>query len=250
MSWEPGPGPEKPEQRSEDDEPQGNLPPPPPRVRVTLKQTPEKKREPRNWYRRHPVATYGLIGTCVLVFVAANVVLPNLPGTTDPNASLYGLTFSPGNGLVIPGIFSHMFAHANAMHLFVNMLALYFFGPVVERIYGIPRYLLIYFAAGLFAALAQSAIYPDGLLLGASGALMGVLAVFVRYFPRAKLLLYFVIPLPAWLAMVIWLGFNLIGPFLMPRGMAYIAHLGGFAAGMALSYVIPTKLKVKRKHLE
>lgn len=149
------------------------------------------------------------------------------------------LLFSPGQGLVFPGIISHMFAHASLMHLMGNMLVLYFLGTVVERSYGTPRFLVLYFVSGLFAALAEGAVHPDGLLLGASGAIAGVMAAFVRHYPRAMLYLYAVLPIPAWLFMLLWLGYNLWGA--AAGGLfntAFTAHIGGFGAGLLVSLLL------------
>jgi membrane associated rhomboid family serine protease len=185
--------------------------------------------EPAAKPRRLSISLTGVILVlCVVTFVLERFALggPEL------------LTFSPANGLVFPGLITHMFAHADVWHLAFNMIVLYFFGTVIERVYGTPRYALLYFASGLIAALAQAAVQPMGLLLGASGALAGVLAAFVRHFPRVKIYIYGVLPLPAWLAIALWICFNLYMAGTGRSGIAFVAHLVGFAVGAALSFIL------------
>jgi membrane associated rhomboid family serine protease len=151
---------------------------------------------------------------------------------------LLRLTFSPGQGLLLPGLVSHMFVHQNFAHLFFNMFLLYSIGTFVEHGYGTKPYVIVYFLSGLMAALAQAVVEPNGLLLGASGALAGVLAVFVRHLPRAQLLVFGIVPMPAWLLAVLWMGYNLVGALMGGSNIAFVAHIAGFAAGFLLSLVL------------
>jgi membrane associated rhomboid family serine protease len=171
-----------------------------------------------------------IVVLCAAVFICS-AGLPLIPRQY--------LVFSPGQGLVFPGIITHMFAHASPMHLLGNMVVLYFLGSVIERNYGASKFLTLYFCAGLFAALAEGAVHPDGLLLGASGAIAGVMAAFVRHYPRAVLYLYGLLPIPAWLFMLLWLGFNLWGAAAGGQfNIAFSAHIAGFCAGFALSLLL------------
>jgi membrane associated rhomboid family serine protease len=176
-----------------------------------------------------------IVGICCVVYFFSDVV-QLIP--------MQWLVFSPGNGLIFPGILSHMFAHANFMHLLGNMFILFFLGTVVERSYGSGRYLALYFVSGLFAALAEGAMTPDGLLLGASGALAGVMAAFVLHYPKALLYIWGIAPVPAWLFILGWLGFNIWGAgasnLAGGNGMniAFSAHLGGFFSGLVMSYLL------------
>lgn len=200
----------------------------PPRFEVfdnegRLVEPPQRKPRPRI-----PVASYGILALCILTYILTMVIWG------DPTP----LTFGPKLGLLFPGLITHMFAHANVMHLAFNMIVLFFFGTLMERHYGIWRYLLLYFAAGIFAALAQAAVMPNGLLLGASGALAGVMAAFVRHFPHVRVYVAGILPMPAWLAILLWIGYNIIGAGSGMAGVAFIAHLAGFAAGGALSIIL------------
>jgi membrane associated rhomboid family serine protease len=185
----------------------------------------------RRALRQHatPASTAILIA-CIAVFVLS-VVLKIVPEEY--------LVFSPGNGLIFPGIITHMFAHANMMHLLSNMLVLFFLGRIVEQSYGTPRFLILYFASGIIAALAEAAVMPLGALLGASGAISGVMAAFVRHYPRTLLYIYGILPVPAWLFIVFWLGYNVWGAGgAIHTNVAFCAHLGGFLAGMVISYLL------------
>lgn len=189
--------------------------------------------------RQGAPAVSAIVAVCVVVFLAS-FGMQLIPDQF--------LLFSPGRGLVFPGIITHIFAHASVMHLLGNMIVLYFLGAEVERTYGTGRFLVLYFAAGLFAALAEGAVHPDGLLLGASGAIAGIMAVFVRHYPRAMLYLYAVLPIPAWLFMLLWVAYNLWGAAAGGQfNIAFSAHLGGFFAGLLLSFlqVKPVSARVK-----
>jgi membrane associated rhomboid family serine protease len=173
-----------------------------------------------------------ILAVCACVYLIFNVVLASRP------EALIHLTFSPANGLVLPGLATHMFAHATAGHLLGNMLILFFLGTTVEQRYGTWRYCTLYFISGIVAALAQAVVQPAGFLLGASGALAGVMAAFVRHFPHVRLYIWAVLPMPAWLFIVLWLGYNLIGAGAGNMGVAFTAHLAGFAAGLSLSFAL------------
>ena len=192
---------------------------------------PQPPRPPR------PVFSQAVIGVCAVVFVIFYILL-------------FSLTFSPGNGLIVPGILSSMFAHADIWHLLFNMLVLYFLGTLVELRYGLRRYALLYFGSGLFASLAQAAVMPDGLQLGASGALAGVMAAFVRHYPHVRLYIWGILPMPAWLAMVLWMGYNIyygIGVSSNEQGVAFMAHIAGFAAGFIISLLLEPPSALRRR---
>jgi membrane associated rhomboid family serine protease len=160
-----------------------------------------------------------------------------------------------------------MFMHAGWIHLLGNMLFLYVFGDNVEDAFGHVGYLVFYIVCGIAAALGYIiaiVLAPEigsliGItlasdlasgVLGASGAISGVLGAYVVLFPRAKVLtflVYFIIPLPA----IVFLGFWFImqwvyGIFDSSGGVAYWAHVGGFIAGMILALAFGLKRKKAR----
>lgn len=126
-------------------------------------------------------------------------------------------------------VITYMFAHANITHILFNMLALYFFGPAVEERLGGGRFLGLYFLSGITGALLSTVFAFNSPIIGASGAVMGVMFAFARYWPHVRLLLFFIIPVEARVAvflmaaLALWSGYN--GS---RGGVADFAHLGGF----------------------
>ncbi|MDM7934565.1 MAG: rhomboid family intramembrane serine protease [Methanothrix sp.] len=131
-------------------------------------------------------------------------------------------------------LFTHMFVHASFDHLFWNMLFLFFFGMELERRVGERRFLEIYFLSGLVAALAQMLAF-QGVLVGASGALYGVLGCLAMIAPEIRVLIFFVIPLGIRAAVVLFalLDFLMIGS---PDNIAHMAHIAGLLVGLAFGH--------------
>ena len=128
-----------------------------------------------------------------------------------------------------------MFLHGSPNHLFFNMFGLFIFGPILEERIGAKRFLYLYLGAGLFASLAAALLYP--LSLGASGAIFGVLGALIMLLPRLQILFFFIIPMPLWVAGIVWVILDTIGLF-FPTGIASAAHLAGMAIGLAVGYYI------------
>ncbi|HEU4537115.1 MAG TPA: rhomboid family intramembrane serine protease, partial [Polyangiaceae bacterium] len=146
-------------------------------------------------------------------------------------------------------VFSAMFLHGGWLHLGGNMLFLWIFGDNVEDRLGHFRYLTFYLLAGMAAAAAQFFIDPGSRLpmVGASGAIAGVLGAYVLLYPRARVLVAFPIfffiqffELPAWVVIGEWFVLQLfngalsLGPRAAGGGVAFFAHIGGFVAGLVL----------------
>ena len=131
---------------------------------------------------------------------------------------------------------TYMFLHANFMHIFFNMLGLYFFGPRLEERLGGRDFLWLYFLGGLGGALLSVAAIPlaGGLtpIVGASGAIFAVLVAFATIWPHERIYLWMVLPVPAWalatFMVVVSLWSGLTGS---QSGTAHFAHLGGLAFG-------------------
>jgi membrane associated rhomboid family serine protease len=150
-------------------------------------------------------------------------------------------------------IFTSMFVHAGIYHIFANMLFLFLFGlPLEERI-GKNKVLIIYLAAGVLGLLLQSAVMwgSYAIIIGASGAISGLVGALFILFPRDKLTLpLFIIILPnvpVWAAALAFFASQL--PFVLgmgASGVAYAAHLGGFLAGMALGLLLGKAQKAKK----
>lgn len=162
---------------------------------------------------------------------------------------------------VIPAHFTHgvppvltilwaMFMHGGWAHLLGNMLYLYIFGDNVEDNFGKGKYLLFYLICGAVASVAQIAVMPNSTIpnLGASGAISGVLAAYLVLYPKNRvrvLMGYFVIHVSAWLVLGLWIGTQLLSGYTdifnhtatQEGGIAYMAHIGGFFAGIILTFV-------------
>jgi membrane associated rhomboid family serine protease len=154
---------------------------------------------------------------------------------------------------------TYMFIHADWMHLLANMLFLWVFGDNVEDAFGHFGYLVFYLFCGVAAALAHTLFYPDSRmpLIGASGAVAGVLAAYLVLFPHARvwILLFLRLPLriPALWVLLGWLAFQVASLALSDMSqdgvsVAWWAHIGGFAAGAAVTWAIRSRLR-ERLHL-
>lgn len=151
-------------------------------------------------------------------------------------------------GLTWQALFSSMFLHASWMHLIGNMWFLWIFGNNVEDSMGHLRFLVFYVLAGLVAAMAHVLSDPSSTLpmVGASGAISAVMGAYLVLYPRALVhtLFFFIvffriIPLPAWVLVGYWIVIQVVSSLLEPSGgggVAYMAHIGGFLAGVVLIF--------------
>ena len=137
---------------------------------------------------------------------------------------------------------SSMFMHGDIMHIFGNMLFLWIFGDNLENLLGHIRFALFYLVCGFAAATAQIIMDTDSVIpmLGASGAISGVLGGYVLLFPKRRvraIIFNFLTTVPAFVAIGIWIVYQIIVAYLTPAGtggVAYAAHIGGFVAGVAV----------------
>lgn len=139
------------------------------------------------------------------------------------------LAFIPALSLVRPWTwFTYMFLHGDPMHLFWNMLGLFFFGPRVESRMGGTRFIQMYVVAGLTGALFSLIMTPGAGVIGASGSLFGVMMAFALFWPRERIHIWGVIPVEAWLLVVLYTGWSLYAGLGGGGGIAHFAHLGGY----------------------
>jgi membrane associated rhomboid family serine protease len=151
-------------------------------------------------------------------------------------------------------ILTSMFMHGGLLHIAGNMWFLWIFGDNVEDALGAVKFVLFYLACGVAAALAQTlaSVVMGGTrvpMVGASGAIAGVLAGYAMLFPRARILtiipfLFGLVYLPAWFFLGVWFLYQLLPVFLGQAGhagVAFFAHIGGFLAGLALVKVLGTR---------
>ena len=196
---------------------------------------------------RTPYVTYALIAANIAVFLA---YWYGLKSEYALNEFFYNWGLVPQvvmSGHNLPSLISHMFLHGGWMHLGGNMLFLWIFGDNLEDQMGHLTFAAFYVVCGFAAAGLQ--IYADPTsqvpMVGASGAIAGVLGGYLLLYPRARVdvLLFFVIfirviPIPAWIVLGLWFGTQVVSGFAMPTeggGVAYWAHAGGFVAGVVLA---------------
>ncbi len=139
-------------------------------------------------------------------------------------------------------LLTSMFVHGSLFHLLGNMLYLWIFGNNVEDFLGHFRFIIFYFFTGLCASLTQIAFNPNSKvpMIGASGAIAGILGSYLILFPRARVLtlvflFYFIriVPIPAFFVLGVWFILQVMNVGL-GGGVAWFAHIGGFVAGMLL----------------
>jgi membrane associated rhomboid family serine protease len=204
---------------------------------------------------RTPVVTYGLIGLCVIVF------LWQLGQSADTVAYSYGMIPAvlfgtkelPPDLAVVPPwatIFTSMFLHSGWLHIGGNMLFLWIFGNNIEDVLGHVRYLLLYLLSGVAAAMGQALTDPGSTLpmLGASGAIAGVLGAYLLLYPYANvhvlvliIIILRIITVPAWIMLGLWFAVQLLSGLISKSGtggVAFWAHVGGFVAGIVLLVVM------------
>ena len=195
---------------------------------------------------RFPAVTLLLIAANVVAFLFELSLSPGaqklltLTAGAIPFEIVHRVDVRPQNLLPVPGsIWTSMFLHGGWMHLIGNMWFLWVFGDNVEEAMGPIRFLLFYFLVGTVGALAQCYSMPDSLapMIGASGAIAGVLGGYLMLYPRARIatlvmipFLWPVVPVPAWIFLSGWFLAQLLLP--SSSGIAWMAHVGGFLAGL------------------
>jgi membrane associated rhomboid family serine protease len=225
-----------------------------------------------NQTRRTPIVTWAIIGANMLVFMgslsledgAAESVVMRFG--VIPDVIVHGNWGAPrmdGGALgswVTP--FSSMFLHGGILHLASNMLFLHVFGDNVEDVLGRARYLLFYILCGLGAALGHVLVDPNSMvpMIGASGAISGVLAGYLTLFPHARVVTLIPIfifihfmEVPAGIFIVLWFVLQLVLGYMSlgmiaegGGGVAWFAHIGGFLAGLLWIRLLYRRPKARR----
>src|SRR5207245_5258266 len=198
--------------------------------------------------RRRALLTWGLIliNFAVYFYLAQNPVM-------DANAiaryAVVPADISAGRHLGT--LITSLFLHANLLHVGGNMLFLWIFGNNVEDRIGEIKFVIIYFASGIAGSLLQIFIDPTSTLpmLGASGAISGILAAYVLYFPRARVLTFivpfFFVTLTAYIFIGYWIALNALQAFLnigvCGGGVAFFARVRRFVSGLVLALLLPPR---------
>lgn len=196
---------------------------------------------------RVPFVTYALIGVNVAVFLAYWFTL-TAPDQLNYFFYTWGLVpagLTQGEGYAT--VFTSMFLHGGWMHLIGNMWFLWIFGDNLEEEMGHGKFLGFYLLSGIAAAALQVAVDPASFapMIGASGAIAGVMGGYLLLFPKARVdvLFIFVIffrifAIPAWVVLGVWIGLQVFSGASVPSevsGVAYFAHIGGFLGGFLLA---------------
>jgi membrane associated rhomboid family serine protease len=183
---------------------------------------------------------------CELGLIPGELTASVTPGTSFPMGE--GLMCLTDPGRQITHIVTSMFLHGSWMHLLGNMWFLWLFGNNIEDSMTRPRFLAFYLLAGLGAALAQVLASPSSAvpMVGASGAISGVMGAYLVLFPRVRVFtmvplgfLITSIALPAWVMLIYWVVLQVFGGLTSivgepSGGVAFWAHVGGFVAGLIL----------------
>jgi len=194
-----------------------------------------------------PFVTYFIIGLNIFVFIYQYFIIQGAQLSRD---FIYTYALIPANPTILT-IFSSMFMHGGFTHIIFNMWFLWIFGDNIESVLGHKKYLLFYFLCGIGAGLSQIQIDPESTIpmVGASGAIAGVLGAYLFRFPRATvhvlvILIVFItfIRVPAMIVIGFWFLSNLtagIGTLGIEQtgGTAWFAHIGGFISGVLFNYL-------------
>lgn len=195
-------------------------------------------------------------GIIVLVNVVAFLIFLILSNVIDPNLAISLIALSP---LIVLGgqnlwtFITSMFMHAGLGHLFVNMISLMFIGSFVERLIGKKRFLKFYFISGIFAGIffvglaGITGFNLNVYAVGASGAIFGLGGLLAVLTPRLPVLVFFIIPMPMWAAMV----FLMFGLWALSFGLnlpiGNTAHLGGLIIGLSYGFYLKNKYPRRTK---
>jgi membrane associated rhomboid family serine protease len=211
-----------------------------------------------------PIVNYTFIFINIVVFVLLQGIGGNdaftyafslVPKEITTGSDLYGtqvvqdslgnvgkVQLEPTPGSVYLTFLTSMFMHGSVMHIFGNILFLWVFGDNIENRLGHIRYALFYVVCGFAAAIAQILMDTDSIIpmLGASGAISGVLGGYLLLYPKRRIraiLFSILTDVPAYVALGFWIVYQIIQGYFTPPGtggVAYAAHIGGFIAGLVL----------------
>lgn len=207
-----------------------------------------------NPVRLTPVVTWAIIGLCVAVFLwewsLGRQMMVAINALGFKPAALTGTVAPPAGYRTVPAwatIVISMFLHGGWLHIAGNMLYLWIFGNNVEDAMGHVRFTLFYLISGVVAALTLAAINPASPvpMVGASGAISGVLAAYVLLYPRARVtvvvplgIIFYPFKISAVWVVGLWFAMQILSAVLTPAGqpgIAWWAHVGGFVVGAGLT---------------
>jgi membrane associated rhomboid family serine protease len=206
---------------------------------------------------KRPFVNWGLIAACVGVFIYQTLFDYKNPQSGDIIVRSYGMVPKDiASGRHLWTLFTSMFLHGGFFHIAGNMLYLWIFGDNIEDAFGHVWFPIVYLFTGVIGSLLQVALMPGSSIptIGASGAISGIMGAYFVLFPRARVLtlvpiFFFIrlIYLPAPLLLGFWILIQVLnGCGSAPGtggGVAYFAHIGGFAAGIILGLVVRNRVR-------
>lgn len=175
-----------------------------------------------------------------------------------PDSQIIEVPQAPGPPIIYLTLLTAMFMHGGFGHIAGNMLYLWIFGNNVEHRFGHMWFLIFYLTAGLASSFAQIAIGPNSVIpnLGASGAIAGVMGAYIVLFPYNRVnavFLYNVITVPAIVVLGMWIAMQFVSGFgsiaatsASTSGVAYMAHIGGFVAGVVVALLSRSLIREER----
>lgn len=189
-------------------------------------------------HERTPVVTYAILLSCIVVFLLQCFRVSDL-------AEFFRQYGYISSDVLSRGILTSMFLHGDILHIAGNLLFLWIFGDNVEDSFGYAGYVLFYLAAGAASALSFALFHLDSHvpLIGASGAISGVMGAYFMLYPHARvklLVICHIIPVPASIYLGLWFALQLTYSVIyhdQPYGVAWLAHAGGFAFGVLAGWV-------------
>jgi membrane associated rhomboid family serine protease len=204
--------------------------------------------------RNKSFSTY--TGAIIFANVVSFLLFLVLISSSDMDSVVSLLALKPSvilSGQNLWTFITSMFLHAGLGHLFVNMFSLMFIGSFVEKLIGKKRFLALYFASGIFAGVLFvliAAITGTDLnvyAVGASGAIFGLGGLLAVLTPRLPVLVFFILPMPMWIAMFFLLGVLWVMSLGLGLPIGNVAHLGGLLIGLAYGFYLKKKYPHKTK---
>jgi membrane associated rhomboid family serine protease len=186
----------------------------------------------------------------VLRLIVANVLVFIVSSASPGVAQAFALV--PARILLQPWtLITYMFLHANFAHIFFNMLALFFFGPRLEYELGEKNFVLLYFASGISGGLLSFFFMPYTPIIGASGAVYGIMLGFAYYWPRERIFIYGILPVQARILVIVMTALSLYGGLgLSSDNVAHFAHLGGFLGGYLFLRLTDRRSRIRHPVVE
>lgn len=196
--------------------------------------------------KKFPLCTILLILLCILVFIC-QWRLPNTPGLIPLDFMYTAFHPSKGFGSTLIILVLSFFMHANLIHLISNIWYLWIFGSAAESTIGTFRFTSVYFICGITSMLFQVLSSPLSQIpiVGASGAIAGVMGLSLILLPLAPILVWippvFVIKIPAFIFLLLWFGIQYVNLFYTDPNhgnIAWWAHIGGYATGVVFAIIL------------